>query len=110
MSDLHRKGVKDDSGKILAGVLADFAKALESVATVGTYGAAKYTRGGWISVPDGQQRYTDALWRHLLASSYEEVDPESGIPHLHHALWNLIAVVELKSKTASRLWQEDCKD
>lgn len=44
MSDLHQKGVKDDSGKILAGVLADFAKALESVATVGTYGAAKYTR------------------------------------------------------------------
>ena len=55
---LNKPGIKDDSGKILAGILGDFAKALESVATVGTYGAAKYVRGGWTSVPDGQQRYT----------------------------------------------------
>lgn len=109
MSNLKQAGVKDDSGKILAGILGDFAKALESVATVGTYGAAKYVRGGWISVPDGQQRYTDALWRHLLKSNYEDVDPESGIPHLHHALWNLMAVVQLQNSKTSKLWDKDCE-
>lgn len=107
MKDLHQTGVKDDAGKILAGVLGDFAKALEAVATVGTYGANKYTRGGWLSVPDAPQRYTDALWRHLLASNYESTDQESGLPHLHHALWNLLAIVELQKAKPSKLWEKD---
>jgi len=56
-------------GKPIASVLGDFGRALLAVAEVGTFGADKYTRGGWVSVPDGVDRYTDALYRHLLAEA-----------------------------------------
>ena len=56
-------GAKLDHGKNRLGlVLGGFANALKAVGEVGTYGANKYTDNGWISVPDGERRYTDA-WR-----------------------------------------------
>jgi len=81
-------GVKADDGKTLAATLLDFAYALDGVADVATFGANKYTREGWATVPDGEARYMDALFRHLLASRHEELDPESGRSHLAHAAWN----------------------
>lgn len=93
---LHEPGAKADAGKQLAGVLFDFSHALSAVADVGTMGAAKYSRGGWRSVPNGQQRYLDAMMRHLLKHGQGElVDPESGHPHLAHATWNLMATLDL---------------
>ena len=62
----HEPGSKLDAGKNKAGVLADFSRALLAVSEVGTFGADKYSRGGWQSVPNGVERYTDAAWRHLL--------------------------------------------
>jgi len=91
----HDPGSKFDAGKTLAGVLGDFGLALMAVADVGTFGAKKYSRGGWQSVPDGFQRYIDAMWRHLLKERYEPVDQDSGLPHIAHACWNLLAVLEL---------------
>ena len=64
--DFHAPGAKGDQGKIMAGLLADFSLALEEIAKVSTYGAKKYSPGGWQAVPDGIQRYTHAAWRHLL--------------------------------------------
>ena len=93
----NEPGAKLDAGKIKAGVLHDFSSALLEVANVGSYGAEKYTREGWRSVPNGRQRYFDALWRHLLASRYEAFDKESGLDHLAHAAWNLLAVLELEA-------------
>ena len=95
-------GVKLDNGKPLSGLVIDFSQALEAVMEVGTMGANKYTRGGWLNVTDGETRYWDAFWRHLLASKRENADPESGLPHLHHALWNLLAVVELGERYGSQ--------
>lgn len=43
----HEPGAKLDAGKIKAGVLGQFARALLAVAEVGTHGQEKYTRGGW---------------------------------------------------------------
>ena len=98
--DQHAPGAKCDSGKQLAGVLLDFSRALEAVADVGTFGANKYTRGGWQSVPEGEQRYTDALMRHLLKMQRENIDPDSGLEHLAHLAWNCLAVLELKRRAA----------
>lgn len=98
--DQHAPGAKLDSGKQLAGVLLDFSRALEAVADVGTFGANKYTRGGWQSVPDSERRYTDALMRHLLKMQREELDPDSGLEHLAHLAWNCLAVLELKRRAA----------
>lgn len=94
----HALGAKNDAGKLQAGVVADFSHALLAVATVGDYGANKYTRRGWEYVKDGENRYWDAFWRHLLKDRIEPEDAESGLPHLWHALWNLMAVIELKQR------------
>lgn len=91
----HEPGAKLDSGKLLAGVLADFSLALRAVAAVGTFGAGKYSRGGWQSVPDGIQRYYDAKWRHLLAERHETLDADSGLLHAAHEAWNTLARLEL---------------
>lgn len=92
----HDPGAKLDQGKVKAGVLYDFSEALFQVAQIGTYGAEKYTRGGWQSVPNGAERYFDAFWRHLLESRHQECDDDTGLSHLAHAAWNLLAVIELK--------------
>lgn len=91
----HEPGAKLDAGKIRAGLMVSgFKRALLEVAKVTTYGAAKYTPNGWQDVPDGEARYTDALFRHLFAS--EDCDPESDLLHAAHAAWNALAVLELK--------------
>lgn len=90
----HEPGSKLDDGKNMVGlVMQGFRRALLGVSRVGTFGAKKYTKNGWKEVPDGYDRYQDALYRHLLA---EGVDEQSGLPHLYHAAWNLLAMIELK--------------
>ena len=95
----HQPGAKLDAGKIRAWLFVnDFSQALSRVAEVTTYGAEKYTPGGWVCVPDAEARYLDAAMRHLLKSATEEVDMETGLPHLAHAAWNLLAVQELRER------------
>lgn len=95
MTDPHQPGAKLDAGKPDASLLLQFADALTEVAKVGTFGARKYTRGGWLSVPDGQTRYTAALLRHLMAETNEDADPESGLSHAAHTAWNALARLQL---------------
>lgn len=91
------KGVKLDEGKPRMGlVLGGFADALLEVGRVGTFGAEKYTDNGWQSVENGEERYTDALFRHLLKYKLgEEFDRESHIRHLSHVAWNALAILSL---------------
>lgn len=91
-------GAKLDHGKapIMRGVVAYFPRALAAVADVSAYGAAKYTWGGWESVPDGVARYSDAMGRHLLAESSEgPVDGATGLSHAAQTTWNALARLEL---------------
>ena len=92
----HQPGAKLDAGKPRIGlVLGDFSSALTEVAKVGTYGANKYTEHGWLSVPNGEARYTDAMYRHLLAENTTPLDPDTGLLHAAHAAWNALARAEL---------------
>lgn len=95
--NLHNKGAKDDALKPLPQVvLGGFANALQGVTEIGTFGARKYTRDGWKSVPDAQDRYTGALLRHLLEHlAGRTIDEESGFSHLRHIAWNALALTEL---------------
>lgn len=90
-------GVKLDAGKNRLGlVMCGFARALQEVGKVGTYGAGKYSDNGWMDVPDGERRYTDALFRHLMAeSSGELLDRETRLRHAAHAAWNALARLDL---------------
>jgi len=98
--DQHSPGAKMDQGKTRAAlVLQDFGPALLRVADVGTFGAEKYTPHGWLSVPDGEARYLDAAMRHLLKRGD---DPDSGIDHLAHAAWNILAALTLRVDDKAR--------
>lgn len=98
MKNLHIPGAKDDNEKPRAGlVFHGFARALEEVSRVGTFGARKYTDEGWVEVPHGLERYTDAMYRHLLAEAQGELsDHESCLLHAAHAAWNALARLELQ--------------
>lgn len=98
--------VKHDNGKPLAGVIGDFGLALTAVAEVGTFGAQKYTRGGWENVPEGRIRYTDAMWRHLLNEKTMPIDEESGLLTEVHTVWNALARLELHLRET----QPPCED
>lgn len=97
-------GAKLDAGKNRLGlVLGDFARALEEVGQVGSFGAKKYSDGGWVEVPNGIDRYHDALYRHLLAYAKDDLrDADSGLLHLSHACWNLLAVLDLTLRGEAR--------
>jgi len=91
--------VKYDSGKspVFRGAIAYFPNALEAVARVSEFGARKYAWNGYLHVPDGINRYTDALARHLLAEAKGELcDVDSKLPHDWHSAWNGLARLELR--------------
>lgn len=95
--DSHEPGSKLDAGKNrLALTLFGFSNALQAVGEIGTYGAGKYSPNGWKSVPDAEERYSDAMMRHLFADREWTLDEESGLPHLAHAAWNLLAILEIR--------------
>lgn len=99
----HDAGAKLDSGKPRLGlVLLGFSRALEEVGRVGTYGARKYTDNGWIAVPNGEQRYTDALLRHLFKEGAgEDIDMDTGLLHAAHVAWNALARLDLALRRRS---------
>jgi hypothetical protein len=67
---------------------------IQELAKVYTYGAKKYSDNTWQKVEDFDNRYWSALQRHLVAWREGEVcDQESGLRHLSHALWNVVALL-----------------
>lgn len=101
-SDPHGKNQNSPGAKLDAGknrlhlIMHGFARALWEVGRVGTYGAGKYTDNGWAEVPDGINRYTDAMQRHELKEVIEgEIDAESQMYHAAQVAWNSLARLEL---------------
>jgi hypothetical protein len=96
-NNLHVPGAKDDSEKPrISLVLKGFTRALTEVSKVGTYGAEKYTAEGWISVPNGVERYTDAMFRHLFQELEGKThDKETEMLHAAHTAWNALARLDL---------------
>jgi hypothetical protein len=86
-------GRKFDGGKLEYGLLPPLA--LEETVKVLTFGAQKYERDNWQKVPDSKRRYFDAMQRHAWAwKQGEQLDPESGIHHLAHAMCCLMFLYE----------------
>jgi len=91
------KGVKLDTGKtpMWRGVMSYFAKALLAVGAISEFGSRKYIWGGWRTVDDGFNRYSDAQMRHMMAEASGELyDPETGMLHAAHAAWGALARLE----------------
>ncbi len=93
----HEKGSKLDEGKTRMSLLFyGFPRALEAIGRVATYGANKYTDDGWSEVPNGIQRYTDAMGRHMMKEGEGIlVDVESMQLEAAHIAWNAVARLEL---------------
>jgi len=93
----HQPGAKLDSGKLRPQlVLGNFSHALAAVSEVGTFGAAKYTDNGWRQVPNGIERYSEAMMRHWLEESQGiECDSQTQFLHAAHIAWNALARLEL---------------
>lgn len=68
---------------------------INAVTAVREYGTQKYGHPeNWRNVE--AQRYRDALYRHWLAYlGGERIDPESGLPHMHHVACNAAFIIEL---------------
>lgn len=90
-------GVKLDDGKNNLSLVFDgFAKALQEVGWIGTFGAKKYTPNGWQTVKDAEQRYRAGLLRHYMAIADNiELDSESGRLHYAHLAWNALALCQM---------------
>ena len=91
-------GAKLDAGKPPVELLIEaFPRALAEVTCVNEYGAKKYSRNGWRFVPNGIDRYTGALGRHLFSEQIDgPIDPESGLHHDAQVAWNALARLELR--------------
>lgn len=82
-------GRKDDADKTDWSLMPW--KELEDVAKVLTYGAKKYAPDNWKHVENHRDRYFSAAMRHVLAWREGELaDPETGLPHLAHAVCCLL--------------------
>jgi hypothetical protein len=75
--------LKKDAGKPRVDLLSRIA--LEGTAEVLGFGARKYAPNGWRRGIEWS-RVIGAALRHLLAfNAGEDIDPESGLPHIDHA-------------------------
>ncbi|CAJ0901494.1 hypothetical protein R6138_04589 [Ralstonia thomasii] len=92
-------GMKFDGGKPRFSLLRfGCARALEGVAKVLTFGAAKYEAHSWRTVPEGIDRYWSAYERHatrIAKYGLLSVDPESGELDIDHMNTNGLFLAEL---------------
>ena len=85
--------MKYDTGKPLMALLPP--KATLEVARILTYGANKYSIDNWKTTSDSDVRYLSAVLRHIFQHlEGEELDEETGMSHLAHAICSLLFILE----------------
>jgi len=89
-----RNGKKYDTEKLRWDLLP--ISPIRQVIRVLMYGAKKYGDYNWEQVEDPKPRYYNACMRHLTAGIQKTNDSESGLPHLAHAICNLIFLLEFE--------------
>lgn len=91
-------GTKDIEGKLRYNLIPPFS--LAQVARVLTKGAVKYAPDNWKKVPDANNKYVEALFRHLEKyRAGEMVDPESGEHHMAHIATNAMFLLWFDRQT-----------
>ena len=94
------EGVKFDSGKRRVDLVPT--EAINALADILTAGAVKYGAHNWRKGMDWSRVY-GAAQRHLLAFwGGDDIDDESGMPHLWHALTNIAFLVSYQALSAGR--------
>ena len=89
---MESTGIKKDDGKVRMDLLPP--RALIEVAKTYTYGAGKYADFNWQNgiawsrIYAAAQRHLHAFWMG------EDLDPESCLYHLAHAVFNCLTLIE----------------
>ena len=92
MSTTLKEGIKYDTDKARYDLISAYS--LHELAKVYTYGAKKYEDRNmekgmkWGRIFGAAMRHAWAFWRG------DEVDSESGLPHLAHCAWGFITLLE----------------
>lgn len=78
-------------------LLNDMNLAILEVGKVATFGAKKYSDRNWRKVENLHERYSSALYRHMLEDSFGggATDDESGFLHAAHAAWCALARLQI---------------
>jgi hypothetical protein len=98
MPNKNKGGVKFDAGKPMMSLISS--KFLVGLAKALTYGAKKYAKDGKSGAHNWRKglsisRTYDALQRHLVAwNDGENIDEDSGLPHLYLAACELMFITE----------------
>ena len=101
------EGIKYDSEKPKMNLLPP--KAIVEISKVLTFGAAKYDAENWRKLDDLQNRYTAGALRHIFAHmDGEELDPETNLSHLAHAMCCLLFKLEIELE--ERLKEEEPRE
>ena len=83
-------------------------KSMFEVAKVLTFGAEKYDEHNWRKLENLQNRYTSGALRHIFAhNDGEQLDPESELSHLAHAICCLLFKLEIELENASKENQKE---
>lgn len=83
-----KNGVKHDNGKPLIGdMIIDYKVQLLELCKVFEHGTKTYGLGNWKQVENGEERFTNAMIRHLLRED-EVYDEETGLLHAAQVFFN----------------------
>lgn len=88
---------KTDAGKSRVELIPTYSLLLAG--EVFGYGANKYEPWSWMDSAITSERTYGSVLRHLYAfAGGRDIDPESGLPHLGHALTQLMILIEKESE------------
>ena len=97
----EQTGTKFDDGKLRLDLIPP--EFIEMLGKIFTMGAKRYGDRNWEKGID-EGRLIAAARRHDLAHAWaegdreEEIDRDSGVPHLAHAAWNYLAAATLNMR------------
>ena len=96
------KGIKFDDDK-LRWSLVPWSE-MKDVVKVLMGGASKYSDDNWMHVDI--QRYKDAILRHQIDyQGGENIDPDSGLPHMAHIICNALFIMWHERKKGVEFYQ-----
>lgn len=91
------KATRDNAGKPPLSYLFDFPNSVEQFARVCEFGAKKYDRDNWRKGREFRDTIDSAL-RHIKDfQNGKNLDDETGLANLGHAMWNIMALIEWNS-------------